>query len=172
MHPASSYTPTGPNDRGDEQLGWYPVGGGPFYPNIIDVEIVGELAYVTSPSAGFYIIDVSNPSLPSLVSFSPGAPRGTKLVGERLFMCENDLLRVFDVSNPIAPVERVALKVLCGDIDARGTNVYVAGGAEGLSIVDLGPEFASAGVPALNPVSWVLLSVAMTLVLGRLRPRR
>jgi hypothetical protein len=77
----------------------------------VEIELVGDLAYVAAASAGLRIIDISNPAAPVEVGafdFPGGGNEAFDVAvegGLAYVAAFFSGLRIFDVSNPAAPVE-------------------------------------------------------------------
>jgi hypothetical protein len=109
-----------------------------------DVAAAGAVAYVAAGESGWLIVDVSNPSAPSLKSSLPGAGpvRHLALAGTRVHVTDvSDTMRSIDVSKPLTPVERARLGPLVQVLRATGTGPYVFASedAAGMSIFDAAP---------------------------------
>ena len=118
--------------------------------SMVEIEVVNDLAYVVS---GFivdpvlYIIDVSVPSSPALVSSTPlpGVPStiqsaGLSIQGDIVYIdAENEGLLVYDTSDLSAP-QLIGSNDNPGnasDLVVSGTTAYVADGLDGLKIFDV-----------------------------------
>lgn len=72
------------------------------------VAIAGNHAYVVDETAGLYVIDVSNPSVPFEAGScsTPGESAGVAVAGDYAYVADGGSgMRVINVSNPAAPVE-------------------------------------------------------------------
>jgi len=103
------------------------------------ITIGGHYAYVTTPK-GVVFIDIDDPRKPKLISVIdlPDA-RATALQFRYLFVTDATGLRVIDVSLPKEP-RLTAAKVALADahkLYLARTMAYVAGGKDGLAIVDI-----------------------------------
>ena len=110
----------------------------------LDVEVVGDLAYVAAHYSGLRVIDVSNPASPvELGAFDIDWSVGSVEVVGDLAYVGSGLLRVIDVSNPHLPVHLGALGTpdRPRDVTVVGELVYVAANESGLRIMDFGPEY-------------------------------
>ncbi|GAG84631.1 unnamed protein product, partial [marine sediment metagenome] len=109
---------------------------------IMDVHVSGSYAYVTYFDAGMHVVDVSNPSNPSIVGTCP-TPRW----GERIFVsgnyayvtCDGNGLQIIDITNPSNPhiVGSWDTPRYTSDIFVSGNYAYVGDEQEGLQIVDV-----------------------------------
>ena len=122
------------------------------------VTLQGTTAYVSSARGTPYatrgslaIVDVSNPGNMQLIGQVPGrsfydvAVSGTTVYGATA----TGGLRLFDVSNPAAPVASGVLTVSGGSvlsIALNGTTAYLAAGNAGLRVVDVSNPAAPAAV--------------------------
>ncbi|WP_013334240.1 Calx-beta domain-containing protein [Gloeothece verrucosa] len=108
----------------------------------LSVKAVGNLAYVAAWDVGLQIIDISNPSAPSVISTfnTPGSARRVTGIGNYAYVADGSLgLQIIDISNPLAPT-------LSGSYDTSGfahgltvvdNYVYVADSGAGLQIIDI-----------------------------------
>ncbi|MGZ5487421.1 MAG: LVIVD repeat-containing protein [Candidatus Aminicenantales bacterium] len=104
--------------------------------------IRGSSAYLTADNFGFYTLDITDPSAPTVVgSFKlPGFTYGLAVSGDRAYLANSDSgLHILDIRDPKAPVE-IGLVKLAGEpsgVAVRDDLAYVASGADGLIIVDI-----------------------------------
>ncbi|MCA8995831.1 MAG: hypothetical protein KDA80_02570, partial [Planctomycetaceae bacterium] len=105
------------------------------------VTIVGTYAYVCCP-AGLVVIDIQDPTKPCVLTTIGKEflknPRAVQVQFRYAFVCDEEGLKVLNVTNLAGPEPVTALKIR----DARNVYVarnyaYVAGGHEGLIIVDV-----------------------------------
>lgn len=111
--------------------------------------ISGDTVYVGDPLGdNIHVVDVSNPKSPRrIASFdarSPSIPfanlSGTlEASGTTLYVGNFDIVRILDVSNPAAPIERSTFPTTGGAVDAdlKDGILYVASQGGGLRIVDV-----------------------------------
>jgi hypothetical protein len=103
----------------------------------------GTFAYICC-DAGLVVVDLDNPLAPKIVS-TPGLgslkkPRKVAFQFRYGFVCDDEGLRVIDVTNPADPVVVENAKIDlpdARDIYVSRTYGYIAGGADGLVIVNL-----------------------------------
>ncbi|MFM6288198.1 MAG: LVIVD repeat-containing protein, partial [Dolichospermum sp.] len=72
----------------------------------IDVQIVGNYAYVADLGSGLQIIDISNPAAPTLVGNydTSGWAYGVQIVGNYAYVADyGSGLQIIDISNPTSP---------------------------------------------------------------------
>ena len=107
-----------------------------------DVVLSGNYAYVAAGSDGLQILNVSNPSAPSLVGScdTSGTARAVDVVGNYAYVAD-DLsgLQIIDISNPADPL-RVGGYDTSGNargLDVAGGYAYVADVGGGLQIIDV-----------------------------------
>ena len=107
-----------------------------------DVVLSGNYAYVAAGSDGLQILNVSNPSAPSLVGScdTSGTARAVDVVGNYAYVAD-DLsgLQIIDISNPANPL-RVGGYDTSGNargLDVAGGYAYVADVGGGLQIIDV-----------------------------------
>ncbi len=106
------------------------------------VSVIGNFAYLASGTGGLHIVDISNPSSPTLTGLynTPGSAEGIHVVGNFAYIADNlSGLQIINISNPSSPV-------LAGTYDttgnAKGVHVvgnfaYVADDVDGLQIIDV-----------------------------------
>lgn len=112
------------------------------YGDVGDVQVVGTYAYVANGHDGLMVLDVSDSTLPDIVS-------ELDLPGDAISIAANppyvyigddkDTLRVISVSNPSNPsqVGKLALSAEAKDVFYDNDLVYIAERSEGLVIVDV-----------------------------------
>ena len=133
------YTPT--------SAGFYNLAG-----STNDVFINGSYAYVVN-LANFYVIDISDPSSPTLVAFWIGTPPGDTLgvfvSGDYAYVADGSGgLLVFDISDPSSPtlVGSYDTPNYARDVVVSGDFAYVADDLSGLQILNISdptsPTFA------------------------------
>ncbi|MBE9256247.1 cadherin domain-containing protein [Dolichospermum sp. LEGE 00246] len=110
----------------------------------IDVQVVGNYAYVADYMSGLKIIDISNPAAPTIKGYydTSGAALVVNVVGNYAYIYIADYdkgLQIIDISNPTAPT-------LKGNYDTSGAAygvqvvgnyAYVADAESGLQIIDI-----------------------------------
>lgn len=106
------------------------------------VSFVGDRAYVANFSAGLTILDLSNPTTPRRLSTldTPGFTYGVAYArGHAILGDLTGGLRVVDVSRANKPREVAFLPELrrASDLVTSNEIVYVAGGSDGVHLVDL-----------------------------------
>lgn len=107
-----------------------------------DVALSGNYVYLAGDSAGLQILDVSNPSAPSLVGSydTTGTARGVDIVGSYAYVADGSAgLQVINISNPRSPV-RVGGYYPCGNptaIDVANGYAYLAAGTGGLRVINV-----------------------------------
>ena len=111
--------------------------------SVQNVYVSGNYAYITGSSLdyqdwGLQIIDVSNPSSPSLAGFYSGVSGKVLVIGNYAYIGGGSSLNIIDISNPTSPT-------LIGtydsgslwDFDISGKYAYITRGTDGISIVDI-----------------------------------
>ena len=81
-----------------------------------DVEVVGNYAYLADGDSGLQIIDISNPTNPTLKGNydTPDYAYGVQVVGNYAYVADGDSgLQIIDISNPTNPT-------LKGNYDTSG----------------------------------------------------
>ncbi|OKH54687.1 hypothetical protein NIES2101_05820 [Calothrix sp. HK-06] len=113
------------------------------------ITVVGNYAYVGDGNKGLSIIDISDPTKPTLVSTfdSPGYARGVSVVGNYAYVADGvpgDLgstpsLQIIDIINPKSPIFKGAYNTLISadSVTVVGNYAYVADGGAGLQIIDI-----------------------------------
>ncbi|MEZ4734723.1 MAG: C13 family peptidase [Caldilineaceae bacterium] len=116
-----------------------------------------QIAYVTASSAGLYLFDVSDPTMPLLIGYfdTPGHAYGISVAGQYAYVADGGSgLRVVDVSDPAAPTEIGALITPrdAQDVQVVGQIAYVTDSwsGSGLRVVDVSNPAAPTEVGALN----------------------
>ncbi|MBD2270993.1 cadherin domain-containing protein, partial [Anabaena sp. FACHB-1391] len=106
------------------------------------VQVVGNYAYVADRDSGLQIIDISNPTTPTLKGNydTPGYAYGVQVVGNYAYVADGESgLQIIDISNPSTPT-------LKGNYDTPGSAwgvqvvgnyAYVADDYKGLQIIDI-----------------------------------
>ncbi|MGE0086447.1 MAG: carboxypeptidase regulatory-like domain-containing protein [Desulfococcaceae bacterium] len=93
-----------------------------------DVEISGNMAYVTDSSGRLQIIDVSNPSNPMLMGEvkTQGTASGIALSGSMVYLIDEVGLKIINVSNPYSPVVTGGMDMAyAGGIAVYGSIIYI-----------------------------------------------
>ncbi|MBI1800177.1 MAG: hypothetical protein HYR71_00930 [Chloroflexi bacterium] len=123
---------------------YHPVTVGIFPMGATDVSVSGSYAYFTTSMQGLYIIDVSNPSQPQLVSTYDPVPSAVGAAvfvsGHYVYMPESSVaLYVIDVSNPAQPFTAGTYTgtTIVGDFALKGTTLYMASGGDGAQLADI-----------------------------------
>jgi hypothetical protein len=143
-------------------IGWPGVSGS-------GVDVAGSLVFVAGPGA----LHVLGPSVASAPLTGEGVH--VEVFDDLAYVVDGLGLRVFDVTDPAAPVERGGFPVFgigrSGGVDVAGGLVYLATDF-GMGIVDLGPEYAGlveieidikpgGDLGIINPVSRGVIPVAI-----------
>jgi len=102
--------------------------------------IAGHFVYIATPKA-MVVLDLDDPLKPKLISQIPANdPKGAAVQFRYLFFTDKDGLKVADITHPdrarLVPEAMVALKDAHKLYVAR-TFAYIAGGSEGLVIIDI-----------------------------------
>ncbi|WP_275519449.1 DUF4347 domain-containing protein [Trichormus sp. NMC-1] len=107
----------------------------------LDVEIVGNYAYVADANSGLSIINISNPSAPTLVgNYDTSYAMDVEIVGNYAYVADGDSgLSIINISNPAAPtlVGNYDTNDYAYDVQVVGKYAYVADGDSGLSIINI-----------------------------------
>lgn len=127
-------------------------------PTATGIAVSGKVAYLAAEAGGVWMIDVSDPRRPTRIgvfdepaTMEPKEKGKTKpiyagdlaVLGDFLYVIDDDLLRVLDVSDPTSPREVGSLSLPAGIfgwgpfLAIAGHTVYIADGAAGLVAVDV-----------------------------------
>jgi hypothetical protein len=108
-----------------------------------DIEIQGDYAFICNGANGLYVADISDSSLPDVVTHLalPGTNTAMVKSGSYLYLADQaDTLRVISIANPTSP-SQVAKLALTADqprgIALSGNYVYVACRGTGIMIVNV-----------------------------------
>lgn len=121
-----------------DELSFSYVGSG-FWMDFKDAAIQDDYVYLVG-RYGLFILDVSNPSSPQLLSHFHLPPcKQLAVSGGYAYIVANELLYIIDISNPTSPAlaAYVDTPATARDVDVWGDYVYVADDEGGLYIVDV-----------------------------------
>lgn len=113
---------------------------------IYDIEVVGSYAYTVSGTGGFKIVNLSNPSYPTIVGGISTAESAIRLdvLGNYAYVTAGKgYLYVIDITNPQSPVLKDSLQVGTSSVDhgkgimVVGSYAYVVTYESGLHIVNV-----------------------------------
>lgn len=109
---------------------------------VTGVAVNGTTACVTAGDAGLYIIDISDPTEPSVIGFydSPGFSENVYIEGNYAYIADgSEGLTVVDISNLDSPREVGSLTTLGYAFDVTVANhmAYVAAAGAGLKVIDV-----------------------------------
>jgi hypothetical protein len=127
--------PASPTLKGSYTTSWYST---PY-----DVQIVGNLAYISDGQSGLQIIDISNPAQPTFKGSykTPGNALNVEVVGNFAYVADQTSLQIIDISNPASPTFKGSYDTpgagAAQDIKIVGNLAYIADGVSGLQIVDI-----------------------------------
>ena len=109
-----------------------------------NVSVSGNYAYVAGGSSGLAVIDISNPSAPTLTSTynaSGGYVNGVSVSGNYAYVAGGSSgLVIIDISNPLVPTLTSTYNTSGGyanGVSVSGNYAYVADGSSGLDIFDI-----------------------------------
>ena len=93
------------------------------------VAVLGQTAYIAAGSAGLVTVDVSNPRAPRVVSTldTPGSAVEIAVAAGRVYLADWGTVRVYDVSNPHAPVVVAVERIETDKAFSRVLGVGAAG---------------------------------------------
>lgn len=115
-----------------------------------DIRLVGNYAFIADGSSGLQVIDISSPSALQPVASQPGTPSDINaFYGSYAYSRSGTILRIWDMTNPMTPVELGSLdmEVNLRGIDISGAYAYVL--ADDLRIVDIADPNAPIEVGSL-----------------------
>jgi len=107
-----------------------------------DIAVSGNHAYIAAGGAGVYIVDISNPSCPTIIGSydTQGYAEALAVSGSYVFVADGPGgLRIIDVTNPTNPVERSSVYSLnyLFDVAIEGDSAYLAAAGAGLLIANI-----------------------------------
>jgi hypothetical protein len=106
------------------------------------IVVRGNTGYITADNAGFYALDLTNPTVPQVVGTykMPRFTYGLAVEGDYAYLANSDTgFHILDIRNPAKPALVASLK-LDGEptgVAVRGGFAYVASGPAGLQIIDI-----------------------------------
>lgn len=108
----------------------------------VEVEVVGDYAYVTAVGAGLRIINIADPAHPFEAGYldTPGQAYGVDVVGNLAYVADHHQgLRIINVSNPASPfqVGYIIPPGLSYDVTVSGSYAYLANRWDGVRIIDV-----------------------------------
>ncbi len=115
------------------------------------IMLVGDLVYALTRDDGFFVVDVSNPATPEVLSsIDTYASFQFDVEGTLAAVCDSSLVLV-DIGSPdtITEQTRQWLGSPIGDVDLVGDLAFVAAGDEGLQILDVSDPRAPAVLGSL-----------------------
>jgi hypothetical protein len=114
--------------------------------NANSIKVIGNLVFVTNEDKGLQILNVSDPTTPTLVGSydTTGTARGIDIVGNYAYIGDGTALQVLDISNPAAP--NLVATYTTGTATARGVDV------QGLLAYVTETDSPPSGTPA-NPAN-------------------
>jgi hypothetical protein len=107
------------------------------------VAVSGTIAYVTASWAGLDIVDVSNPSSPTLIgNYNSGGNiyQDVAIQGNLVYIADGSGLRILDISDPIHPAPDGYYPLPGGQAKAvaiSGTLGVIADGSTGIYVLDV-----------------------------------
>ena len=107
-----------------------------------NVDVSGSFAYIAAGAAGLQVVNVADPSRPSIVGSvaTPGNADDVKVAGTFAYIADGAAgLHVADVSAPSTPrlVGVVGTPGTAQGVVVRGNLAYVADGSSGLQVIDV-----------------------------------
>ena len=106
------------------------------------VQVRDDYAYVTADNAGFFVMNVSDPSNVVIAGSveMPGFSYGVALSGDYAYVANSEYgLKVMDITDPTAPslVSSLQTPDNAYSLAVDGNHVYIADGESGLQVVDI-----------------------------------
>lgn len=105
------------------------------------IEMHGNRVFVANHDDGFGVVDVTTPALPATIGLvsTGGRAIGTHVIGNRLYVMFNSGVQVYAIENADAPalLATYPSAVQYYRADHAGDFLFVAGGADGLVILDV-----------------------------------
>ncbi|TMA38747.1 MAG: hypothetical protein E6J79_05780 [Deltaproteobacteria bacterium] len=122
------------------------------------LRVVGTVAYVAAGAAGLEIVDVSNPSLPTVVGTAdtPGTATGVAVVNGRAYVADDTALHPSIVGSLVTRVRAVTV---------TGTRLYALDGGPQFKVIDVANPGAPALLSAVNGLGAQNLDAAGSMVL-------
>ncbi len=101
-----------------------------------DIEVIGDLAYVADWEDGVEILNISDPTQPVKLS-EIGAEVFSLYVFADLVFAAGEILKIYDVSDPLNPVEAGSYNIgnATNDVYVSGNIAYVAAYQKGLVVL-------------------------------------
>ncbi|RMF25998.1 MAG: hypothetical protein D6759_20445, partial [Chloroflexi bacterium] len=116
------------------------LGGGPLTPDVQEIVLSDEYAYVGAWGLGLCVVGISEPSAPRVAGCTDfGGIQNELAFSDSYVYVTGRPLRVVDVADPARPYEAAQLRLEgeITDIAIAGSYAYVAAGGGGLWVVDL-----------------------------------
>jgi hypothetical protein len=106
------------------------------------VQVVGNYAYVADSTSGLQIIDISNPTTPTLKGnyYTLSYAEGVQVVGNYAYVADYySGLQIIDISNPTTPTLKGNYDIsgLAAGVQVVGNYAYVTDSDSGLQIIDI-----------------------------------
>ena len=114
---------------------------------VLDIEVQSNLLYLMVDRKGegdvLLVIDVISPANPELLSETPlEDPRALAVSGSTLFLLDNRQFKIFDVTNPAAPVlVRKRSERRARDLLAVGGTLYLQSDSSSLRVSDISDPY-------------------------------
>jgi len=107
-----------------------------------DVSVSGNMAYVADYESGLQVIDISNPTRPTIIGSvdTPGYARKVFVSSSTVYVADSTSgLQVIDISNPSHPaiMGSVDTPDEARDVYVSGNRAYVADSTSGLQVIDI-----------------------------------
>ncbi|TET35060.1 MAG: hypothetical protein E3J72_13175 [Planctomycetota bacterium] len=135
-------------------IGWYNTPG-----TACGVFVVGNLAYVADGSAGFSIVDISDPTSPSEVRTIPMVIPALDIcvAGNYAYIATGESIAIYDVSVPgntsTTPVSNPAISGAPVAVQVVNNNAFVAAESAGMVILDISDPSSPVLMGAYNPTT-------------------
>lgn len=119
----------------------------------IKVKIWGERAYVLTKNDGLFVINITDPKCPSVESVVPlNCPTSIDFQFRYAFVTDADGLKTIDITHPERPFVTTVVPLSdARDVWVMKTYAYIAGGRNGLGIIDIENPEHPASLRWFNP---------------------
>ena len=137
------------------------VGSFPVLGDAEDVHVEGKYAYVVGTAdCGMYILDISDPSLPTEISHNGQCGYSIYVSGNYAYLGTGDFI-IMDISDPTNPVAISWLQghlsewIDVGEVYVKGDYAYLGGWGQGLYVVNISDPSDLVVESKLYPTDWM-----------------
>lgn len=121
--------------------------------NILDLRVAGDLAYLVEAGGTFKVVDISGLAPIAVSSTYIGSVGALELAGNIAYLSSYPYLRIFDISDPSAPLE-VGTPLIVGGFASkiliRGDILFAALGIFGVDVIDISDPLAPSLITQVN----------------------